>query len=289
PTLNALAVKQSDDPVLRFGWGSYIDPSAQTEDLGADPVAATRYGLMNIERVAAMLIPATTTNPGDDYDELRNLYNDLIGQRNRELGHVIGLVGGVVQTNYHVGQEGIVYAPVSREKQKEAMTFLAENAFTTPTSLIDPNLLGLIEPSGNVGRVASAQSSLLNQLLDDGRAQRLVDHAAMADDREPRIDPYPLGEMLADLRDAVWGELNGEAVVIDPYRRQLQRAHVENLGGKVNGGGRSDLPAFARGELRRIDQAAETALGRAQDDATRLHLEDIRERIEAVLEPSGRR
>jgi len=36
PALHALASKQSEDSILRFGQGSYIDPSAQTEDLGAD-------------------------------------------------------------------------------------------------------------------------------------------------------------------------------------------------------------------------------------------------------------
>jgi hypothetical protein len=38
----------------------------------------TRYGLMNVNRIMPMLIPATTTETGDDYSHLDEIYGRLI-------------------------------------------------------------------------------------------------------------------------------------------------------------------------------------------------------------------
>ncbi|MBT3266122.1 DUF5117 domain-containing protein [Candidatus Poribacteria bacterium] len=284
PTLHALASEQSDDPVLRFGSRSYHDPSAQTEDIGADPIEATRYGLMNIDRAADMLIPATTTHPGDDYDELRNMYNEVLGQRNRELGHVVGLIAGVTRTDYHVGQEGLVFDVVPREKQLEAMRFLVEHAFTTPTKLLNPDILDRIEPAGNVDRVVGSQTGVLARLLDEGRAKRLIDQEAAA---APGETPYSLNEMLSELRAGIWSELDAEAVEVDAYRRALQRAHIEQLGRKLDpdGPSKSDMRPLARGELVALSAAIAAALDRTAHWTTQLHLEDARVTIDHILNP----
>ncbi|MEO2005137.1 MAG: zinc-dependent metalloprotease, partial [Candidatus Poribacteria bacterium] len=284
PTLDALAAMQSDDPVLRFGYRSGTDPSAQTEDIGADAIAATRYGLLNIDRVADMLIPATTGIPGADYDELRNMYNEVLGQRNRELGHVVSLIGGVVQTDYHVGQAGYVFDAVSREKQREAMDFLVEHAFTTPTKLLNPEILRRIEPSGDVDRVVGSQTGVLARLLDEGRAKRLIDREAAAG---PGEHPYTLAEMLSELRAGVWSELAADAVEINAYRRALQRAHIERLGRKLDpdSPSTSDMRPLARGELVELIADIETALAKVEHRTTRLHLEDARVTIDRILDP----
>ncbi len=283
-TLHALASRQSEDPILRFGYGSYIDPSAQSEDVGADPIAATRYGLQNIDRIADMLVPATTTQPGEDYSELRNMYNQLIGQRNRELRHVMGLIGGVVRTDRHIGQEGLVYETVPREKQREAMQFLLKHAFTTPTKLINTDILERIEPAGNVNRVTGAQISLLRQLLGEDRAQRLIDQEAKA---KPGQKPYRLEEMLSDLRFSLWQELEAETVTVGLYRRRLQRAYIEELGTKLDSksGSRSDARPLARGELGAILKMVVSALEKTTDRVTQLHLEDMQAVIAHILDP----
>ena len=59
-------------------------------------MAATALGLKNITRVAGYLVEATST-PGEDYSLLRNMFDKLLGQWSRELGHVVGLVGGTEQ------------------------------------------------------------------------------------------------------------------------------------------------------------------------------------------------
>src|SRR5205814_7831740 len=102
--LDIIAARQVKDARLRFGNASGEDPSVQMEDLGSDAIEATRLGLMNLRRVAKNLIPATTTF-GENYDRLKDEWQQLLSQRRRELGHVATLVGGVVETDYHAGRE----------------------------------------------------------------------------------------------------------------------------------------------------------------------------------------
>ena len=60
--------------------------------------------------------PATSSRPpskkGEDYEQLRNMYAQLVGQRNRELGHVANLVGGFVRNNVWFGDGDRVYDSV---------------------------------------------------------------------------------------------------------------------------------------------------------------------------------
>ena len=118
--LNKIATRQEKEPYLRFGSADGIDPTAQTEDLGNDPIASTRYGMMNINRVAKMLVSATTKE-GEDYNNLKEIYEELVGQRNRELGHVANVIGGVVQTTRVAGIEGAVHTPLPAKKDRKSV------------------------------------------------------------------------------------------------------------------------------------------------------------------------
>ncbi|MFW6010701.1 MAG: zinc-dependent metalloprotease, partial [Gemmatimonadota bacterium] len=275
-TLDAWARRQDDDPMLRFGHADGIDPTAQTEDLGDDPVRATDYGLRNIRRVMDLLIPATVKD-GESYEDLEELYERLVGQWADELGHVVTVVGGVFRHTKYGGQEGAVHTPVPRNEQEDALEFLLENAFRTPDYLIDAEVLRRIEATGTVDRIREEQMDLLDGLLQDDRLGRLVEAEAVRSG-----DPYPLADMLEDLRDGIWEELDEGSVRVDPYRRNLQRAWVEAMADKLNG--RSDMRAMARGELREARDRIGERLERADDRATTLHLMDVRDRIEDILE-----
>ena len=102
------------------------------------------------------------------------------------------------------------------------MKFLADNAFQTPTWLIDTDILRKIEPDGEVSRIVSAQSSIVTALLNDAKLTRLIESEALARNSS---DVYTLTDMLGDLRHGVWTELYGSgSTKIDVYRRGLQRA-----------------------------------------------------------------
>lgn len=281
PTLDEWARRQEDNPWLRFGSADGIDPSAQTEDLGSDPVAATRLGLRNLRRIVPMMLEATSEE-GESYETLEELYGRLVGQWEDEMGHVVTLVGGVYQERKRYGQEGVVHTPVSRAKQREAMSFLLENAFRPPTFLVDPNLVRRFEPTGTVDRLSDAQADLLEELLSDRRLNRLVEQSAVRSGGEP----YAPAEMLADLRGGVWSELDeGGRFTIGPYRRELQRAWTRTMIDKLDND--SDIGALTRGELRDVVATIDERVSAAGDRVTRLHLIDARDRIQRALDPRG--
>ncbi|MCB0847830.1 MAG: zinc-dependent metalloprotease, partial [Bacteroidetes bacterium] len=111
-TLSNWIKKHEGDPVYMFGSGrGGIDPTSQTENIGDDNVKASTYGLENLKIVAANLI-AWTTEEGESYEELDELYGELGGVWSRYIGHVVPNIGGVYETHKMAGQEGPVYQPV---------------------------------------------------------------------------------------------------------------------------------------------------------------------------------
>ena len=79
-----------------------------------------------------MLLPATS-QPGEPYDDLEELYGRMLGQWATELNHVTGIVGGFNSQQKHGGQDGVRFVIVPKERQAAAVRFLNENAFATPT------------------------------------------------------------------------------------------------------------------------------------------------------------
>ncbi|MCZ6778438.1 MAG: zinc-dependent metalloprotease, partial [Acidobacteria bacterium] len=284
-TLDQWAREQDQTPWFRFStatkvWGT--DPGELTEAVGdADAVEATRLGLKNLERVAGMLLTATT-QPGEPYDDLEELYGRLLGQWGLEMRHVAALVGGFDSRQKHGGQDGVRFELVPREKQAAAVQFLNQHAFQTPTFLINPEILRRIEPVGVLGRIKSSQQGVLNSLLSSSRFARLVEQEAIDGARA-----YRPTEFLADVRQGIWSELGSSSVKVDAYRRNLQRAYLETMDNKLNGGQAvtDDARPFIRGELRALDAEIERVLARSANRATRLHLEDARNQIAKALDP----
>ena len=300
PALNTIAARQETEPYLRFGDPSSVDPTAQTEDLGGDPVAATQLGMRNLQRAMDALVSATT-EPGKDYSTLREMYGQVFGQRNRELGHVVAMVGGVVETRRIAGQEGVVHTPVPREKQKEAMKYIIDEGLRTPKEFIRPEILALLEPSGIAERVLQGHTMLLSGLLDNQRLGRLATLEALA---PAAGKPYTMSEMLTDLRGGVWSELKGPSVNADLYRRNLQRAYLAVMDAKLNPPPfvpPTGLPSFirimpppplsgegkamVRQELTDLDAQIAKAIPAAASREMKAHLLDARDRISKTLNP----
>ncbi len=92
------------NPRLWFGGeGQNYDPRSQTEDLGDNSVKASEYGIKNLKRILLQL-PEWTKEEADRYDNLEDMYNQLMGQFNLYMGHVTKNVGGIYETFKSVEQ-----------------------------------------------------------------------------------------------------------------------------------------------------------------------------------------
>ncbi|HMB91314.1 MAG TPA: zinc-dependent metalloprotease, partial [Rhodothermales bacterium] len=291
--LNALVMEHAGDPMYRYssGFGAY-NPDAQTEDMGDDPVLAGTYAVANLQRVVPNLVDWTATD-GKDYSDLDEIYGELLGMWNRYMNHVVTVVGGVYVTPKTTDQEGVVYEVVPREEQETAMQFLTENVFETPTWLLEDSLLRRIEHAGAVDRIRSRQVGILNNLLLPARLQRLIE-AEVVDE----ADAYPLMAFMNDLKEGVWSELDDARPAIDTYRRNLQRGYLERMEylmteepdsrlaffyGSVDVS-QSDIRPLVRGQLKDLRDDSRRTARRTQDAATRYHLEDVADRIDAMLD-----
>jgi hypothetical protein len=283
-TLHGWITEKADDPAYFYGQATsdIMDPRSQREDLGDDAVKASGYGLENLKRLVPNLI-VWTEEVGKDYDDLDELYENIIVQWNRYLGHVARNIGGSYETHRTYDQNDLVYKPVPPNKQREAMAFLLEHGFKKPDWALDENVLRRIERAGSMERIRKVQTGVLNLVLQPLRLNNMIETEAMT---ESDRDVYPVDELFADLRNGIWSELR-QGQSVDAFRRNLQRGHVERLGELLKSESdeihHSDIKAYARDELETLQRQLRLTGG--QGTVTRLHYHDILARIEQLLEP----
>ena len=214
--------EKEDDLMFRFGPSGGIDPSSQTEDLGDNAVKASEYGIANLKRIMPKLMEWTTED-GETYEELEYMYNQVLGQFRRYMGHVATNIGGVYQYYKTADQDGAVYTHVSKDHQKACVDFLNRNLFQTPYWMIEKDILNKIEFAGMTNRIRSVQSSYLNSVLDFAKMARMIENEALNGS-----NAYTLQEMMNDLKNGIWFELKNNRN-IDVYRRNLQRTYINRL------------------------------------------------------------
>ena len=301
PTLERWARMQDTIPWYRFSAGNEFGAfGTQSEAVGdADPVKSTSLGFRNIQRVVGY-IGTAATQPGEDNADLRELYNRTVQQWGTEANHVATLIGGGTVQYKSGSQPGAVYASAPRGRQQEAVRFLNEQVFTTPTYLIRPELASRIEAGGMIARINNAQARVLNTLFDDGRLNRLLEGEALATNR---AEVYSLTAMLDDVRRGVWSEVYSGRPV-DAFRRELQNDFLTTINDKLNPQPESpqvtaqrqqfgiprvlasdDAKSQLRGALVLLRTDLRAAAGRSGDRATQLHFQGAIKRIDDILDP----
>lgn len=215
--------EKAGNPLFRYGrqQGRVIDPTSQTEDLGADAVEASELGLKNLKRIVPNLIE-WSYEEGQNYDQLDELYNALVGQFRRYIGHVGNNVGGVVEMYKTADQKEPIYSHVSKAKQKEAMDFISKNVLDTPEWLIDKDILDRITNSRAFDPINTLQSAALRVLMSSSRIDRMTENELVNGN-----EAYTVDEMFKDLEANIFRDVNSASVTIP--RKNLHRLYVDRL------------------------------------------------------------
>lgn len=298
-TLDQWILAHAGDPMYRFGsqQAGVIDPSSQTEDLGDDAIKASRYGIANLKIIVPKL-QEWTSEKGEDYSNLKTMYDQVLSQYNRYMGHVSNNIGGIYQYYKTSDQPGAVYTQVSKEHQQACMKFVNQELFATPTWLIDKDIFSKIEFSGSVEQLRSYQTRTLNNMLDFGRMARIIENETLNG-----TAAYTLLEMMSDLRKGVWSELAG-GQTIDTYRRNLQKAYLVRMeflmteqqapvperfrsrSRRTNVNvEQSDIRSVVRAQLSLLRIETQRAITKTSDRMSRYHLQDVVIRIDNILDP----
>jgi hypothetical protein len=295
---------RSGEPLLAYGTDEDmflgIDPESLHFDLGADPVAFVKKRIA-VARDLLARQESRSFAPGDDYTVLRRVVGFALRDLGRSAGVVARQVGGVRTLRDRAGTGRDPLTPVPAAQQRAALDVLAKE-FLAPEGLrLSPQLqrrlaVDFEERTDAVFRgdapagtdfsprtaVLDLQRALLNQLMGEGVAVRLLDSETKA----PQ-DALRLRELYARLDAAVWSELpRGGEIAGD--RRELQREHVNRLAAlllRPQALPRADARALVRAQAQALRTRIEAAARRAPAGGeTRAHLQDSADTLAQALE-----
>ncbi len=186
------------------------------------------------------------------------------------------------------------------------MLFLGQQLFTTPTWMLDKQILSDIGQNP-VQVIYKLQDGELNRLVTNHNLYKLISAEAANGS-----SAYKITDFFADMQNMIFKEVKNNQP-IDVYRRNLQKMYVAKLIELVKqtpastgilfaqaGGGRSgpgyvpdpekedtDVMSVAKAQLRSIDALIKTSLPGTTDSLSNYHLMDLSERINTALNPKG--
>ncbi|WP_017257892.1 zinc-dependent metalloprotease [Pedobacter arcticus] len=292
--LNNWTVERAGDPIYFYGrqTGNPVDPRSQSEDLGDDAMKASAYGIENLKKIVPN-IEKWTYEKGKPYEDLQELYGEVLSQFSRYMGHVKSNIGGIYENFKTYDQTGAVYTHVEKAKQQEALKFIVDQAFKTPKWLLTSQSIAKFDNALMIARIGRMQTGALNSILEFSRLARVIDNSAKNGN-----NAYAIDALFSDLQNGIFTELASGAN-IDVYRRNLQRAYIERLQylltqeqtgsnepTKVDVS-QSDIRPLARMALLDLQSEIRRALPRYGNVILKAHLTDALARIELILKPKG--
>ena len=292
--LDSWTKEKAGNPVYYFGrQGTSIDPRLQNEDLGDNAMKASTLGIANLQRILPN-IEKWTYQKGENFNDLQELYNEVLIQYSRYMGHVATNIGGMNENFKTYDQNGPVYDFVSKDLQHDAVLFFNKQLFATPSWLIDNQELSKFDNGLLVNRIKSIQVGGLSTVLSPSRLARMYDNEAKNGSKA-----YTVNDLFNDLRDGIFNANHPDA-----FKRNLQRGYIENLRSLLNDDYRpfpgfsstqlanigltpinsllSDLRPMARAELQKID----AGLPKNSDPLNAAHFADLHLRIKEALNPT---
>ena len=273
------------------------DPRSQNEDLGNDAMKTGVYGIKNLKRIVPNLVQ-WTKGQQEGYESLEEMYSQVVMQFGRYMGHVAKNIGGIYETPKYTDQPGAVYEFTPKKTQQEAVKFLNDQLFTTPSWLIQQDIFSKTgeDPLSVIG---FRQESILNRLLTTSTFYKLYQM-----ETSMGANAYKANELMSDIKKGIFSELVSRTPV-DIYRRNLQKMYTERLIGLLPKDGaaastftvssfqitlgisarNADTYSLIKNNLRLLRTDIRVALPFITDPMSRLHYQDLEDRITRTLEP----
>jgi hypothetical protein len=273
---------RSSEPLHAFAFdeetNAGLDPDASAGDLGADPLAYAARRLALAKEIWERW-EARPLQPGESYASLRRNVTRGITQV-RESGLLAARhIGGISVLRDAAGSGRTPMNPVAMAKQREALKLIETGVFAADSFRFKPEFLRSLSTdfadrhdAYDIGiapggldyslpmQVLAAQRAVLDRLMSESVAQRLLDAEAKVDDPAQALK---LAEVYRTLRRAIWSDLKGRGDIA-LIRRNLQREHaarVSNALLRPTAAMPADAKSLLRAEARalRADLAAAAA------------------------------
>jgi hypothetical protein len=305
--------KRAAEPELAFLSDETVtgpDPQGRVWDFSADSLAWARTQIDLVARLRAKLLDRVVKD-GQSWQKARRGYTLLLGRQLSAVSAASGWIGGASVARDRKGdpngRDPLTVTPA--QKQRDALTFVMENSFRDAAFGLTPALLTKMgadqwwdeegfddAPDWPVNdRVLGVQASVLTRLMNPMVLRRVYDNELRT---PPGQDMLTMPELLASIRAEIWSELaagvkgrpTARQPMITPFRRNLQREHLDRLvtlsteGDWWGGASSRPLTNLARQELRDLKLAIDKIDPDKADPYTRAHLADAGARIAKALE-----
>ncbi|MFA5795146.1 MAG: zinc-dependent metalloprotease [Candidatus Brocadiia bacterium] len=296
-----------------------IDPLCNMWDLGSDPL---EFAQLRIELANELWrkIEPKFSKPGQGYPKMRRVFRQGVNEYAQSAQMAARFIGGIYHRRDHIGDPDgkSPFEPVTAAKQKLAMEFLKDKIFNISGQTLPPagviNKLGVdmmpdygggpgsaptVEPQ-LYGTVLAIQGAALNYLYDPMVLNRVANISLRYDKDQ---EQFGLAELFDSLWNGIWSEImildkDGawldlkEDLAINPFRRNLQRAHLEKIISlslsEARNGIPSDAIALARADLITIRDNCQVIITKSMgvpiDPATKAHIQDIHARVISALD-----
>ena len=219
PVLNQWILKKSDEIIYRYGdqqIGLAFDPASQNEALGDDAIKAGTYGVANARYIMEHLIE-WTTEKDRHFDDLNHMYDELLKQYMRYMGHVNAYLGGVYIYKLVEGEDNKqFYNPVGKKKQKEALQWMFNQLESQAEWILNKEIERRL--GSRKSQLLKAQAKTMDNIMSIAIFQRL----------ELYHQDYTCIEFLDDIYGQVWKKTFKKQPLSD-FDRQIQFSFVKNL------------------------------------------------------------
>jgi hypothetical protein len=300
----AKIASRSAEPYLAYATdeevGDSTDPQVNQRDLGSDPLGFARRR-MQLSRE----LWDRWQNRKLGADESRDAFyrNVVSGFTQYALAANVAskYVGGVVYVRDYAGSTRASYTPVDPARQREALRLVTDGLFQADSFRFKPEFLsrlaadpfeaGIGEKSNfNLAqRVLSVQTQVLDRLMGDATATRLLDSSLKIGDARKALS---VADLYDTLQGAIWSDLKGTGD-IPLMRRNLQREHVKRLAAtltRASGNSPADARALQRENARVLVSQLRTAQSRpGLSKEARAHIADSLNTLEDALKAQMQR
>ncbi|AZZ58182.1 zinc-dependent metalloprotease [Riemerella anatipestifer] len=226
--------KHQGDPLYFYGaqQEETVDPRSQAEDLGDNAMKAGEYGIINLKKTLPNLIEWSTKN-GENYNEAKSFYNQVINQWYVYNNHVLANIGGIYLNPTVKGDQQSSYIPVPYETQKEALAFIKKHILTLPEWLFLSPLNQKIRPAKNTPKglvdqspynvFREKQAAILYGLMNDNKLLRILEFEFLNHQKVMTV-----AELFNDLRGFIFSK-SIKKQPLNIAERMTQKNYIDAL------------------------------------------------------------
>jgi hypothetical protein len=298
----AAIANRSAEPLLAYGTdeevqgdGDGMDPDVNQRDLGDDPIAYAKRRIA----LTRELWDSAQSQPllvGESNAVQRRRVDSGMSAVETAFGFIAKNVGGVTYLRDHAGTGRANYTPVAAQRQRDALSFIADTAFRDETFALPAEFMNRL-PTDNLDRlfespqmisfgerISRLHRTLLDRLLSEKVAQRVLETPTLLKDASNAVS---LDEVYTTVENAVWADATG-ARDVSPSRRALQREHAKRVAAALTRPTPANYAAEARAlhrqSAKRLVAKLEAALRAGKSNAaTRAHFDEVKDSLSAAL------